>query len=82
MNLGLFSNWIMFDNKQIIYFSLPYLDPTDPFFQKVAVELLTEVCKVKDVEELHGYFTWDNLITNFIDIKNNRRWGGMLAFST
>jgi hypothetical protein len=46
----------MFDNKQIIYFSLPYLDPTDPFFQKVAVELLTEVCKVKDIEELHSYF--------------------------
>ncbi|CAF2721028.1 unnamed protein product [Rotaria sp. Silwood2] len=33
---------IFINKKQIIYFSLPYLDPTDAFFQKVGVELLNE----------------------------------------
>jgi hypothetical protein len=28
----------------ILNLSLPYLDPTDPFFQQVGVELLNEVC--------------------------------------
>ena len=27
-----------------LHISLPYLDPTDPFFQQVGVALLNEVC--------------------------------------
>jgi hypothetical protein len=44
MNLGLFSHLI--DLSICVYFSLPYLDPTDPFFQTVGVALLNEVCKI------------------------------------
>ncbi len=62
MNLGLSSNLIELcvDIKNIIYFSLPYLDPTDPFFQKVGVELLNEVCNLK----LH-------IIIDFVIIDNH-----------
>jgi hypothetical protein len=28
----------------VLNLSLPYLDPTDPFFQQVGAELLNEVC--------------------------------------
>jgi hypothetical protein len=30
-----------------MHFSSPYLDPTDPFFQTVGVQLLNEVCKLE-----------------------------------
>jgi hypothetical protein len=49
MKLGLFSYLVESSvsiKENMIYSSLPYLDPTDPFFQTVGVELLNEVCKL------------------------------------
>ncbi len=45
MILGEFSNlrFMIMTKVFILNFSLPYLDPTDPFFQQVGVALLNEV---------------------------------------
>ena len=45
MNHGLHftTKYIFIVVTQNIHFSLPYLDPTDPFFQTVGVALLNEV---------------------------------------
>jgi hypothetical protein len=45
MILGEFSNlrFMIMTKFFILNFSLPYLDPTDPFFQQVGVALLNEV---------------------------------------
>ncbi len=46
MNLGKLLNVeiLLIDKMLKLNLSLPYLDPIDPFFQQVGIEILNEVC--------------------------------------